>query len=157
MAGDPLGEIMGYLGLEPPTPAVGSEPSYRPNEGHSGVHEGGDELLAAVGGATIWRTGNSSAQWIEVRGRFPTFRATGPKARLIVDVRSELDSWAGGGDPRRVDRDIAVSSARRRGLHVLEVSHGTWKPMRLTREQAAAVLRLIEHIDRFARDASQRR
>ncbi len=154
MGDDPLDDIMGYLGLEPPMRAGsgGGDPKLPPVG--PDVRTPAERLLARAGGATIWRTGNSTAEWIEVRGRFPTFRATGPKARLIVQVSADLETWASGGDPHRADRGIVVSTARRRGIHVLEVSYRTWKPVRLTRDQAAAVVRLIGHVDRFARDAS---
>ena len=62
--------------------------------------------------------------------------ATRPKAKLLMDVRQNLERWPDGGKPDVGARDPTIRSARRFGLLVLEISYRTWKPVRLTQDQA---------------------
>lgn len=157
MDADPLDEILGYLGLGPKPPpnriaAVSRPPD--PADGGQPAAEG-ERLLAEAGPATLWLVGNEGAEWIELRGPFTTLRATRPKAKLLVDVRQDLEHWADGGSPEVKARDLLIRPARRFGAHVLEVTYRTWKPVRLTRDQAKALLRVIDHLKDFARNANR--
>lgn len=153
MGGDPLDEIMGYLGLGPkPSPLPHEDASVaQVSDGTRPPPADGETMLATSGSATLWLTGNENAEWIELRGPFTTLRATRPKAKLLVDVRQDLERWADGKSPEVKARDLSIRSARRFGLLVLEVTYRTWKPVRLTRDQTRALLRLIDHVRSFAR------
>lgn len=107
-------------------------------------------MVAASGSATLWLTGNETAEWIELRGPFTTLRATRPKARLLADARQQLERWANGQSPEVKARDLAIRCTRHFGVLVLEVTYKTWKPVRLTRDQTRALLRLIDHVRRFS-------
>jgi hypothetical protein len=152
VGGDPLDEIMGYLGLgrQPPQPPVRSAQDVPADGLNRRLSDDGDTLLAASGAATLWLTGNEDAEWIELRGPFTTFRATRPKAKLLVDVRRDLERWAGGHSPEVKARDLSICCARRFGTLVLEVTYRSWKPVRLTRDQARVLLRMIDHVREFA-------
>ncbi len=95
---------------------------------------------------------DEGAEWIELRGPFTTLRATRPKAKLLVDVRQDVERWADGGSPEVKARDLVIRPTRRFGAHVLEVTYRTWKPVRLTRDQAKALLRMIDHVRDFAKN-----
>lgn len=153
MVSDPLDEIMGYLGLGPiSSPPAAHELVAIPSAGDVGPRAGdGDLLLAAAGSATLWLVDGDGSEWIELRGQFPTVRATRPKAKLLMDVRQDLERWADGEKPDVRARDLTIRSVRRFGSLVLEVSYRTWKPVRLTRDQAKALLSLSDHVKSYVR------
>lgn len=147
MSGDPLDDIMGYLGLgavsgradvpTPPPVALAKD-------------DGDVRLIAANGGSSLWMAGNDNAEWIEMRGPFVTLRATRPKAKLLVNVRIDIERWADGGSPQLKARDLTIATASRKGVQVLEITYRTWKPIRLSRDQAKALLKLLDHVKSFA-------
>lgn len=150
MGGEPLDDIMGYLGLGPTPelrPAVktgGAEAAVVLATGANGT------LLASAEGCTLWLMSNENADWIELRGRFATARATRPKARLLLDVEESLRDWAAGGGPKVRSRDLSVCPMRKQGEEVLEIKFKAWKPLRLSRKQAQALLALFEPVKVFA-------
>lgn len=149
MGGDPLDDILDYLGLgqRPSGPA----PQRTATKTRSAVEHDDELCLATAGSISLWLTGNDGAEWIEVRGPFPTVRATRPKAQLLISVRTDLERWAEGDSPEMKVRDLAITTVRRFGQPNLELRHRTWKPIRLSREQACAVLRFLDPIRNFAR------
>lgn len=153
VGGDPLDEIMGYLGLGVKPSEVSADKKLDGNAPDSalGTTSDGERLLATSGSATLWLTRNSGAEWIEVRGPFATVRATRSKAKLLVEVQQNLERWADGEDPELKAQDLSIRSLCRFGTLVLEVSYRTWKPMRVTRDQARAIIWLMEHVRSFAR------
>lgn len=68
-----------------------------------------------------------------------------------MDVRQDLERWVDGGKPDVRARDLTIRSARRFGSLVLEVSYRTWKPVRLTRDQAKALLSLSDYVKSYVR------
>ena len=150
--GDPLDEIMGYLGLGAKPSRVlvdGRSAGTAPDSLHQPITDG-ERLLATSGLATLWVTGNEVAEWIELRGPFATVRVTRSKAKLLVDLRQCLERWADGESPQVKVRELSICSARRFGALVLEVSYKNWKPVRVTRDQALALVHLIDHVAFFA-------
>ena len=142
---------MGYLGLGPTPGASRPLSPARPNVSRTSKWHGedGETLIATAGMATLWLTGNETAQWIEIRGQFPTLRATRPKASLMVNARIDIERWADGGTPEAKARDLVIATGRYNGLRVLILRYRTWKPLRLTREQAKAFLNFLDPIRSF--------
>lgn len=150
MGGDPLDDIMGYLGLG----RIPAEPAARSvTSADAPASAAGDRMLAQNGRSSLWLAGNDNAEWIEMRGPFATLRATRPKANLLFTVRIDIERWADGGSPQLKVRDLTIATVTRLGDRVLEITHRTWKPIRLSRVQAQALLKLIDHVRIFAKQA----
>lgn len=154
MGGDPLDDIMGYLGLAPlPPEANSSRPSAEFASSFPTWSEAeGEQLIASAGASTLWLAGNEHAEWIELRGSFTTLRVTRPKARLLLNVRTDLMRWAQGESPQVKARDLTIAPVRRMGIWVLEIRYRTWKPLRLSRDQARAVFAFIDPMRAFAKE-----
>lgn len=142
MGDDPLDEIMGYLGLgDRPLPAAPTERTSDslPDECH----------LATREALTLWRAENGSAEWIEVRGPIPTLRATRPKANLLLSLQPVLNAWISGARPSANEDQLRIRTVKHHGDLKLEVRYRTWKPLRLCRKQARAILLFAAEIEAF--------
>ncbi|WP_286965355.1 hypothetical protein [Methylobacterium sp.] len=149
---DPIDDILGYLGLGDARPEERSSPDLLASRPQTPVTDeaGTEHCLATRGPTSVWVAGNADADWLEVRGPFQTLRATRPKARLLVTLKSEVERWSAGGTPDVSTGDLIISTVHRFGTPYLEVRHRTWKPIRLSREQARAVLRFFDQVTDFA-------
>lgn len=148
MSTEPFDEILGYLGLgagAPPAPrSLGRELTREDS------HRKPDEqCLARRGGASLWQAQNDSAQWIELRGRFATFRATRPKAMLLLSLEREVDAWANGLRPSKDAADTRIRALKRPEGPRLEIRHKTWKPIRLCETQARGLMLFRQEIAAF--------
>ena len=105
--------------------------------------------VAAFEEFTLWQVENNGAEWLELRGPKSVLRASRVKARLLVNSRDVLQSWADGGNPEKRAVGLSVTTATRFGKHELEFRYCTWRPLRVSRPQARALLALMDHIIAF--------
>lgn len=152
MPDDPLDDIMGLLGLGsnpvPPGEEKGVNTLSRSPKQEDAAS---DEFRIAVWGAySLWQAGNNDAEWIEIRGPTAVLRATRPKVQLLVSRRSLLQSWADGANPEKQSPDLSITTVMRFGEQQLELRHRTWRPIRVSRPQARAVLAFMDQIADFA-------
>ncbi len=149
MQRDPVDDILGYLGLGSPP----SKPSVLPlPASRTVVHtvNGNGNLLAEAGEASLWLVANENGEWVELIGSFPTLRMSRSKAKLLTSIRGDVRKWADGGTPTVQMRDLAINVVQRFGTPQLEVRYRTWKPIRLTREQARSAIRFNDAIATFS-------
>lgn len=149
MSAEPFDEILSYLGLGARTP----HPSHRNQKvAGSGVPNGADgELrLALRGSLSLWQVNNDNAQWIELRGNFATFRATRPKALLLLSLQDVIEGWANGTHQSREASEIRIRTMQRAEGLRLEIRHKSWKPIRLCRDQARGFVLFVPEITAFA-------
>lgn len=110
----------------------------------------GDRTRITVQLARYHQRRLKSVSHIAAAVAFPTLRATRPKAALMVNARIDIERWADGGAPEAKARDLIIATGRYNGLRVLILRYRTWKPLRLTREQAKMFLKFLDPIRSFA-------
>ena len=142
MPDDPVPEILALLGLTDGGGA-GSSP---------GLDAAEDGPLVRSGTLSLWLASNDTAEWIELRGLDSVFRATRTKARLLCALEPIIDDWSRAVSPSPgasaagcTFRTIYGSPAR------LEIRHADWRPMRLCRRQAHALVTFRTAVREFAR------
>jgi hypothetical protein len=141
MGDEVLDEILDYLGFgeSAQTPKV----LHARLEPHEQVH------LKTKGKLSLWRNGNGSSVWIELRGPEGTVRATRQKVKFLLDLESTIHSWASGKEPSVAKGDLRIETIHRHNGPKLELRHQTWKPIRLSRGQARGLLAFVSELKAF--------
>lgn len=101
------------------------------------------------GGTSLWHAHNKNAQWIELRGRFATLRATRPKAKLLHSLEEVVAAWASGTCTNTDAGETRIRSLQRPEGMRLEIRHKSWKPIRLCQNQAHALMLFRQEIATF--------
>lgn len=164
MSRDPVPEILALLGLSddtaPPYAAPTEEPLISNRVADQATLPGillplengrefGDGLLARSGTFSLWCVSNGVAKWVELRGAEPVFRATRTKAKFLCTVEGLLESWAQGEKPQT---SVVGCSIRILGGSTprLEIRNKDWRPIRLCRSQARALMTFCDTLRCFA-------
>jgi hypothetical protein len=143
---DPVPEILALLGL-----ASGGAAASPPDLFDAPTLSE-DGPLARSGLFSLWLSSNNTATWIELRGVNPVFRATRTKARLLCALEAVIDDWARLVSPSDT-ADVAGCTFRTiyGSPPRLEIRHADWRPMRLCRRQAQALIAFRGTVRDFAR------
>lgn len=91
----------------------------------------------------------SMGVWLELGEGDDVLRMARPKCRLVLHLLPIVREWAQGGTPVGSQRDVRWAPSQRMRTDVLEVRASDWKPLRLTRPQARALVSRIEDLRRF--------
>jgi hypothetical protein len=145
MPPDVVAEILALLGL-------GDD---RPQPPADGPGNSNDVVLAEASSISLWQTGNESAQWIELRGIDPIFRVTRTKARLLCVLEEQVARWAQGTPVAASVGDSSFQILNGAPAR-LEIRHKDWRPIRLCRQHAQALVLFRDAVRRFAYGGSDR-
>jgi hypothetical protein len=138
---DPVNEILDLLGLGAKPPGDRSLSS-----SSTATEYQTEVLLAQADIYSLWRVKPNNAEWFEVRGVHPVLRVTSTKARLLCSMQTAVGSWARRKKPPNTEPNCQICVVHRADGALLEIRHGDWRPIRLTPDQAKALVLLLPHL-----------
>jgi hypothetical protein len=134
-----VAEILNLLGLDETRPRI-IVPEPRLED---------ERVLARSALCSLWKMENKGTQWIEFQGIEPMLRVTRTKARLLCNLERPVSLWARGMRPSTAEGGCSLRviwGAR----PLLEIRYKDWRPIRLCRGHAEALILFRDFVQRFA-------